>query len=79
MDAAPIVGVTYPAPPEQARVIEDAPLKGARVEFVAGQEDAPRARVLGEAEALLAWRWSAEIRPEERPVLGRLRFLQLIS
>ncbi len=79
MDAAPIVGVTYPAPPEQARVIEDALLKGARVEFVAGQEDAPRARVLGEAEALLAWRWSAEIRPEERPVLGRLRFLQLIS
>jgi len=79
VDAAPIVGVTYPAPPEQARVIEDAPLKGARVEFVAGQEDAPRARVLGEAEALLAWRWSAEIRPEERSMLRRLRFLQLIS
>src|ERR1041385_4086854 len=79
VDAAPIVAVTFPVPPEQGRVIEDALLKGARVEFVAGQDDAARARVLGEAEALLAWRWSLEIRPEERPILRRPRFLQLVS
>ena len=79
MDAAPIVGVTFPAPPEQRLIIEEALRKGARVKFVAGQEAAARARVLGEAEAVLAWRWSAEIRSEERPILRRLRFLQLIS
>jgi len=79
VDAAPIVGVTFPAPPEQRLIIEEALRKGARVKFVAGQEAAARARVLGEAEAVLAWRWSAEIRSEERPILRRLRFVQLIS
>ncbi len=79
MDALPLVAVTFPVRPEDRATFEATLAGVARVAFLAELDHDGRAGRLAEAEVLLSWLWGSEIRPEERELLGRVRFVQLLS
>jgi phosphoglycerate dehydrogenase-like enzyme len=78
---SPRTVVTFHAQDEQRRVIDQvlAPFGGAAFLHDAGEDPDARAAMLGEAEALLAWFPSHELRPDDLASLGRVGLIQLLS
>lgn len=73
------VVVVFDPDAEERAVLQDRLAGRCRLTFLGEVARSGRARALSEAEILMAWRWRGEIEPEDLPLLGGVRFVQLIS
>ena len=74
----PVVVTLRVSTEDRSRVEE--PLRDvADVVFLRDLPENRRRQALGEAEAMLVWRWNAEVRADERDAVADVRFVQLAS
>ena len=78
-EARTVVAVSFLAWPGMRPVVADVLRGVAEVVFLPDLEEASRAEVLEDAEVLLAWNPSVELRSEELAAARDLQFIQLIS